>query len=184
MAKTNLKEDDTVNGRVLLRNRPDPGEAFGRLLALGTLLFIIFIFYATMRNAWPDDDWLEQFMDFAAFLALAAFPIYLCFVLLIKIHWFLFGGETIYYSDSAIYIQQKKALRREVVIPWECVTKVESYEEPLICILVPTQDPKVSITYKTADGKTKKIRCGFRLNKEQQRYVVERVQELLVESFE
>ena len=27
MAKMNFKEDDTVNGRVLLRNKPDRGEA-------------------------------------------------------------------------------------------------------------------------------------------------------------
>jgi hypothetical protein len=169
---------------VMLRNKPDSGEAVGRVIALGILLFIIFIFYAAMRNSWPDDNRLEQFIDYTAFLILAALPIYLCFVLLIKIYWFVFGGETICYSDSAIYIQQKKALRREVVIPWECVTKVEPYEEPLICILLPTQDPKVCITYRTADGKTKRIRCGFRLNKEQQTYVVERVRELLVESFQ
>lgn len=169
---------------ILLRNKPDSGEAVGRVIALGILLFIIFIFYAAMRNSWPDDNRFEQFMDYTAFLLLAALPIYLCFVLLIKIYWFVLGGETIYYSDSAIYIQQKKALRREVVIPWENVTKVEPYEEPLIYILIPSQDPKVCITYKTADGKTKKIRCGFCLNKEQQTYVVERVRELLVESFQ
>jgi len=172
------------NEHVLLRNKPDPGGAFGWLIALGIILFFIYIFYSVMLDSWPNDDLLEQFLDYIAFLIVAAFPIYLCFVLLIKIYWYVLGGETIYYSDSVIYIQQKKALRREVVIPWECITKVEPYEEPLICILIPTQDPKVSITYKTADGKTKKIRCGFHLNKEQQTFVVDRIRELCVESFE
>ena len=184
MAKMNFKEDDTVNGRVMLRNKPDRGEALGRVLALGFMLFVIFILYAAMHDTWPDDSRLEQFMSFSAFLLIAAIPLYLCFVLLVKIYWYAFGGETVYYSDSAIYIQQKKAIRREVVIPWENVTKIEPYEEPLICILVPTQDPTVRITYKTAAGKTRKIRFGFRLNKEQQTYVIERVRELCVESFE
>ena len=121
---------------------------------------------------------------FAAFLVIAAIPLYLCFVLLVKIYWYAFGGETVYYSDSAIYIQQKKAIQREVVIPWESITKVEPYEEPLICMLLPTQDPKVLLTYKVAEGKTRKIHFGFGLNKQQQTYVVKRINELLVESFE
>lgn len=184
MAKKNFGEEPPVEGNVLLRNRPDPGEAVGRVLALVFVGFVISIFYLAMRNSWPDDDRFEQFMTFSAFLLFAAIPIYIFFVLLVKIYWFLFGGETVYYSESAIYIQQRKAIRQEVVIPWENITKVEPYEEPLICALIPTQDPAVRITYKTADGKTKKIRFGFRLNKEQQRYVVERVRELCVESFE
>ena len=171
------------NGHIMLRNRPDKGEALGRVIALGFVLFIVFILYAAMHNTWPDDDRLEQFMSFAAFLLIAAIPLYLCFVLLVKIYWYAFGGETVYYSDSAIYIEQKKAIQREVVIPWESITKVEPYEEPLICMLLPTQDPTVCITYKTASDKTKKIRFGFRLNKEQQTYVIERVQELCVENF-
>ena len=171
------------NGHIMLRNRPDKGEALGRVIALGFVLFIVFILYAAMHNTWPDDDRLEQFMSFAAFLLIAAIPLYLCFVLLVKIYWYAFGGETVYYSDSAIYIEQKKAIQREVVIPWESITKVEPYEEPLICMLLPTQDPTVCITYKTASGKTKKIRFGFRLNKEQQTYVIERVRELCLESF-
>ncbi len=171
------------NGHIMLRNRPDKGEALGRVIALGFVLFIVFILYAAMHNTWPDDDRLEQFMSFAAFLLIAAIPLYLCFVLLVKIYWYAFGGETVYYSDSAIYIEQKKAIQREVVIPWESITKVEPYEEPLICMLLPTQDPTVCITYKTASDKTKKIRFGFRLNKEQQAYVIERVRELCVESF-
>ena len=184
MAKTNFRKDDNVNGRVLLRNKPDKGEALGRVLALGFVGFVIAIFYAAMCATWPEDDRFEMFVTFSTFLLIAAIPIYIFFVLLIKIYWYAFGGETVYYSDSAIYIQQKKAVRREVVIPWENVTKVEPYEEPLIYALIPTQDPTVRITYKTTDGKTKKIRFGFRLNKEQQEYVIDRVRELCVESFE
>ncbi|MCR4826320.1 MAG: hypothetical protein K5882_05135 [Bacteroidales bacterium] len=172
------------NGHIMLRNRPDKGEALGRVIALGFVLFIVFILYAAMHNTWPDDDRLEQFMSFAAFLLIAAIPLYLCFVLLVKIYWYAFGGETVYYSDSAIYIEQKKAIQREVVIPWESITKVEPYEEPLICMLLPTQDPKVLLTYKVAEGKTRKIHFGFGLNKQQQTYVVKRINELLVESFE
>lgn len=176
--------EDSDDVHVLLRNKPDRGEAVGRMIALGFVLFVVFILYAAMRGTWPDDDRLEQFISFSEFLLIAAIPIYTCFVLLVKIYWYGFGGETVYYSDSAIYIQQKKAVRREVVIPWENITKVEPYEEPLICAFLPTQDPKVRITYKTSDGKTKTIRFGFRLNDKQQRYVVERVRELCVESFE
>lgn len=184
MTKKNFWEETPIEGNVLLRNNPDPGEAVGRLIALGVLLLLVFILYAAMRSAWRDDALLEKFVDFSVFLLFATIPIYLCFVLMIKIYWFVCGGETIYYSDSAIYIQQKKAVRREVVIPWENVTKIEPYEEPLIYILIPTPDPKVRLSYKTAEGKTKKIRFGFGLNKQQQTYVVERVRELLVESFE
>ena len=119
------------NGHIMLRNRPDKGEALGRVIALGFVLFIVFILYAAMHNTWPDDDRLEQFMSFAAFLLIAAIPLYLCFVLLVKIYWYAFGGETVYYSDSAIYIEQKKAIQREVVIPWESITKVEPYEDCL-----------------------------------------------------
>lgn len=171
------------DAHVLLRNKPDRGEAVGRVIALGFVLFVVVILYAAMRDTWPDDDRLEQFISFSVFLLIAAIPLYLSFVLLVKIYWYGFGGETVYYSDSAIYIQQKKAVRREVVIPWENITKVEPYEEPLICAFLPTQDPKVRLTYKTVDGRTKTIRFGFRLNDKQQRYVVERVQELLVENF-
>ena len=180
--RKNTEQSD--NEHVMLRNKPDKGEALGRVLALGFVLFIVFILYAAMHNTWPDDSRLEQFMSFAAFLVIAAIPLYLCFVLLVKIYWYAFGGETVYYSDSAIYIQQKKAIQREVVIPWESITKVEPYEEPLICMLLPTQDPKVLLTYKVAEGKTRKIHFGFGLNKQQQTYVVKRINELLVESFE
>lgn len=180
--RRNKRQSDVEH--IMLRNKPDPGEAVGRVISLVFVLFIIAILYAAMRNSWPDDSHFEQFMTFSVFLLFAAIPIYIFFALLIKIYWFLFGGETVYYSDSAIYIQQKKALRREVVIPWENVTKVEPYEEPLICILIPTQDPKVLLTYKVAEGKTRKIHFGFGLNKQQQTYVVKRINELLVESFE
>jgi len=142
--RKNTEQSD--NEHIMLRNRPDKGEALGRVIALGFVLFIVFILYAAMHNTWPDDDRLEQFMSFAAFLLIAAIPLYLCFVLLVKIYWYAFGGETVYYSDSAIYIEQKKAIQREVVIPWESITKVEPYEEPLICMLLPTQDPTVCIT--------------------------------------
>ena len=180
--KRDVEYSDDVH--VLLRNKPDRGEAVGRVIALGFVLLVVVILYAAMRDTWPDDDRLEQFISFSVFLLIAAIPIYTCFVLLVKIYWYGFGGETVYYSDATIYIQQRKAVRREVVIPWENITKVEPYEEPLVCAFLPTQDPKVRITYKTAAGKTKKIRFGFRLNKEQQTYVIERVQELIVESFE
>ncbi|MBR4638707.1 MAG: hypothetical protein IKO81_08705, partial [Bacteroidales bacterium] len=64
--RKNTEQSD--NEHIMLRNRPDKGEALGRVIALGFVLFIVFILYAAMHNTWPDDDRLEQFMSFAAFL--------------------------------------------------------------------------------------------------------------------
>jgi hypothetical protein len=165
-----------------LRNKPDPGGVIAHGIALGVLLlFFIPISILFFEESSPI---ITDFVDFLFFVVIIVLPGWFIFLLINAIYWEIFGGETIHYTLSAIYIQQKKIFRREVVIPWGCVTNVEPYDEPWILFVIPTQDPTVCITYKTPVGRTKKLRFGFHLSKEQQVYVVERVRELCVESFE
>ncbi len=183
MAKKNFWEKSTVEGNVLLRNKPDHGGAIGYVVALFPVLFLLLLFYAFIQEEWTWEGGIDALLDLLTIVAVAALPLLLYILILSKIYWELLGGETVYYSDSSIYIQQKKIVRKEVVIPWDCVLKVEAYDEPLLLLLVPTEDPTVCLTYKTPAGKTKKIRFGCHLNPKQQQFVVERINELLAEKF-
>lgn len=174
--------DSDVEGRVLLRNKPDPSGVVADCIGLGVVL----LFYIPLVRFMFKEDWdwfLYDLTDFFLFMVFVVGPIYGIFMLVNNIYWQLFGGEIVHYSSSAIYIQQKKLWRQEVVIPWDCVTDVEPYDEPVWLAIVPTKDPTVCLTYKTPDRKTRKIRFGFHLNDKQQAFVVERIRELLVESF-
>lgn len=174
--------DKEVDEHVLLRNKPSSGGAIADCIGLGMVLlfyvpFVVFMF----EDGW---DWfLYDVGDFFLCLSLIVAPGYGIFLVISNIHWELFGGETVFYSKSDIYIQQKRMWRRDVVIPWKCVMSVEPYDEPVWLALVPTKDPTVCLTYKTPDKKTRKIRFGFKLNEKQRTYVVERIRDLLVESF-
>lgn len=168
-----------VNGSVLLRNKPDPGTALGQCVALGvmSLFFIPFFIY-----------WLESFdptiiEDWLGTLLIFGLPFWIIFVLLIEIYWGFLGGEIIYYSESALYVQQKQSFRRDVVIPWDCITSIEPYDEPILYYALPTHDPTICITYKKDNGKTKKFRFGYHLSPKKRELVIERLQELLVKNF-
>ena len=168
-----------VNGSVLLRNKPDPGTALGQCVALGvmSLFFIPFFIY-----------WLESFdptiiEDWLGTLLIFGLPFWIIFVLLIEIYWGFLGGEIIYYSESALYVQQKQSFRRDVVIPWDCITSIEPYDEPILYYALPTHDPTICITYKKDNGKTKKFRFGYHLSPKNRELVIERLQELLVKNF-
>ena len=77
--RRNKRQSDVEH--IMLRNKPDSGEAVGRVISLVFVLFIISILYAAMRNSWPDDSHFEQFMTFSVFLLFAAIPIYIFFCL-------------------------------------------------------------------------------------------------------
>ena len=180
MRRNTAQSDDE---HIMLRNKPDSSGAVADCIGLGIML----VFYIPLIHFMFEDGWdwiLYDFTEFFLFMVFIVGPGYGIFLLIHNIHWKLFGGEIVHYSSSAIYIQQKKLWRREVVIPWDSVTDVEPYDEPIWLALVPTKDPTVCLTYKTPAGTTRKIRFGFHLNKKQQAYVVERVRELCVESFE
>lgn len=168
-----------LNGSVLFRNKPDQGTALGQCVALGImcLFFIPFFIY-----------WLETFdptiiEDWLGILLFFALPFWIIIVLLIEIYWGFLGCEILYYSDSAIYIQQKQSFRRDIVIPWDSITGIEPYDEPILYYALPTHDPTICITYKKADGQTKKFRFGYHLSPKQREIVIDRIQELLVENF-
>lgn len=116
-------------------------------------------------------------------LLIFALPIWIIFVLIVEIYWGFLGCEIVYYSESSLYIQQKQSFRRDAVIPWDCITDIESYDEPILYYALPTHDPTICITYKKADGQTKKFRFGYHLSPKQREIVIDRIQELLVENF-
>ena len=168
-----------VNGSILMRNKPDPGTALGQCVALGimSLFFIpLFIYWLEAFDPTIIEDWLGTLLIFAL-------PFWIIFVLLIEIYWGFLGSEIIYYSDTALYIQQKQSFRRDVVIPWDCITSIEPYDEPILYYGLPTHDPTICITYKKDDGRTKKVRFGYHLSPKKRELVIERIQELLVENF-
>lgn len=171
--------ETSVNGSILLRNKPDPGTALGQCVALGVIsMFTIPFFIIWMEEFDPIyiEDWLGSLLIFAL-------PFWIIFVLIIEIYWGFLGSEIVYYSETAIYIQQKQSFRRDVVIPWDCITGIEPYDEPILLYALPTHDPTICITYKKADGKTRKARFGYHLSPKKREIVIERIQELLVENF-
>lgn len=164
---------------VLFRNKPDPGTALGQSVALGIVsMFTVPFFIMWLEEFDPTiiGDWLGTFIVFAL-------PFWIIFVLLIEIYWGFLGVEIVYYSGTMLYIQQKQSFRRDVVIPWDCITSIEPYDEPILFYALPTHDPTVCITYKKSNGQTKKVRFGYHLSPKQRQIVIERIQELLVENF-
>lgn len=175
----NLFRKTPVNGSVLLYNKPDAGTALGQCVALGIMcLFFIPFFTYWIQNFGPCtvEDILMTFVIFAL-------PFWIIFVLLIEIYWGFLGSEIVYYSDSALYIQQKQSFRKDIIIPWDSITGIEPYDEPILYYALPTHDPTICVTYKKADGRMKKFRFGYHLSPKKRELVIERIQELLVKNF-
>ena len=169
----------SVNGSVLFYNKPDAGTALGQCVALG----IVALFFVPIASALFDNTWEFDFVDFFILIVFFLIPLWIVIVLLIEIYWGFLGSETIYYSESALYIQQKQSFRRDIVIPWNCITDIEPYDEPILFYALPTHDPTICITYKKANGRMKKARFGYHLSPKKREVVIERIQELLVENF-
>ena len=168
----------TIEGNILLRNKPDPGAALAQFIVLGILSTFLIPLFLYLLN--------ENFYDIVDFLLLLLVfsPLFwIVLVLIIEIYWGFLGSEIIYYSDKAFYIQQKQSFRRDVVIPWNCITDIEPYDEPILFYALPTHDPTICITYKKANGRMKKARFGYHLSPKKREVVIERIQELLVENF-
>ena len=178
MGKKRFWGKEEIEGHVLLRNKPDPGTALAQFIVLGILstFFIPLFFVILDENIWDIVDFLLLLLFFSPFF-------WIVIVLLIEIYWGFLGGEIIYYSDKALYIQQKQSFRRDVVIPWDCITDIEPYDEPILLYALPTHDPTICITYKKANGRTKKVRFGYHLSPKKREVVIERFQELLVKNF-
>ena len=179
MVSSKIFRETSVNGSVLLRNKPDQGTALGQCVALGIMsLFTIPFFIMWLESFDPTiiEDWLGTLLIF--FL-----PFWIIFVLLIEIYWGFLGSEIVYYSDTVLYIQQKQSFRRDIVIPWDSITGIEPYDEPILYYALPTHDPTICIHYKTADGRTKKSRFGYHLSPKQREAVIGRIQELLLKNF-
>lgn len=168
-----------VNGSVLLYNKPDAGTALGQCVALG----IVAMFFVPIVIAVFDKTWTLDFVDFFVLIVFILIPFWIVIVLLIEIYWGFLGNEIIYYSDTALYVQQKQSFRRDVVIPWDCITDIEPYDEPILYYALPTHDPTICITYKKANGQTKKFRFGYHLSPNKRELVIERLQKLLVKNF-
>ena len=168
-----------MNGSVLLYNKPDAGTALGQCVALG----IVAMFFVPIVIAVFDKTWTLDFVDFFVLIVFILIPFWIVIVLLIEIYWGFLGSEIIYYSDTALYVQQKQSFRRDVVIPWDCITDIEPYDEPILYYALPTHDPTICITYKKANGQTKKFRFGYHLSPKKREIVIERIQKLLVKSF-
>ena len=176
----NLFRKTPVNGSVLLYNKSDAGTALGQCVALG----IVAMFFVPIAVAIFDESWLmSSFFDIFVLLLFFFIPLWIVVVLLIEIYWGFLGSEIIYYSDTALYIQQKQSFRRDVVIPWDCITDIEPYDEPILYYALPTHDPTICVTYKKANGRMKKFRFGYHLSPKKREIVIDRIQELLVENF-
>lgn len=176
----NLFRKTPVNGSVLLYNKPDAGTALGQCVALG----IVVLFFVPFALAIIDESWTTpSFVDFFILFVFFFIPLWIVIVLLIEIYWGFLGSETIYYSETALYVLQKQSFRRDVVIPWDCITDIEPYDESILYYALPTHDPTICITYKKANGQTKKFRFGYHLSPKKRELVIERIQELLVKNF-
>ena len=170
--------EDSDDVHVLLRNKPDPGAALAQFIVLGILSTFLIPLFLYLLN--------ENFYDIVDFLLLLLVfsPLFwILFVLIIEIYWGFLGSEIVYYSDTAIYIQQKQSFRRDVVIPWDCITNIEPYDEPILLYALPTHDPTICLHYKSKKGKSKKVRFGYHLSPTKREIVIERIQKLLVENF-
>lgn len=180
MGKKKFWEKEEIEGHVLLRNKPDQSTAVGHCFGLGIVsFFFVPMFIMSLEFIDPYD-----IADILIMLLFFFPPLWIIIVLLIEIYWGFLGSEVVYYSDTMLYIQQKQSFRRDVVIPWNSITDIEPYDEPILLYALPTHDPTICITYKKADGKTKKFRFGYHLSLKQRGIVIDRIQELLVENFE
>ena len=139
-----LFKKTTINGTILLQNKPDAGTALGHCVALGILAIfgLPFILFMLEDNYFTINDLLPILVLFT--------PIFWFFiVLLIEIYWGFLGIEIVYYSDTVLYIQQKQSFRRDVVIPWSSISHIEPYDEPILYFGLPTHDPTICLHYKT-----------------------------------
>lgn len=179
MEKKRFWEKEEIEGLVLLRNKPDQGTALGHCFGLGIVsFFFVPMFIMSLEFIDPYD-----IADILIMLLFFFPPLWIIVVLLIEIYWGFLGSEIVYYSDTMLYIQQKQSFRRDVVIPWNSITDIEPYDEPILYYGLPTHDPTITLHYKTNEGKTKKVRFGYHLSPKQRELVIERIQELLVENF-
>ena len=172
------KKWNTVEGNILLRNKPDPGAALAQFIVLGILSAFLIPLFLYLLN--------ENFYDVGEFLLLLLVfsPLFwIVIVLIIEIYWGFLGSEILYYSDKALYIQQKQSFRKDVVISWDCITDIEPYDEPILFYALPTHDPTICLHYKSKNGKSKKVRFGYHLSPKKREIVIERLQELLVKNF-
>lgn len=173
----------SVNGHILFRNKPDKAAAIPLLIALGFLL----LFYIPMFQFYIEDglleDSLDTFSDFLTLLIFIGLPSYILFTIFSTIYWDILGEEVVYYSESSIYISQRKVVNKYSVIPWDAVTNISPYDEPLLLALIPTHDPTICITYKKSNGLTRKVRLGYHLSPKQRENIIDLLQELLVENF-
>ena len=173
-----LFKKTTINGTILLQNKPDAGTALGHCVALGILAIfgLPFILFMLEDNYFTINDLLPILVLFT--------PIFWFFiVLLIEIYWGFLGIEIVYYSDTVLYIQQKQSFRRDVVIPWSSISHIEPYDEPILYFGLPTHHPTISLHYKTEKGKTRKVRFGYHLSPRQRESIIERIKELCVQKF-
>jgi hypothetical protein len=173
-----LFKKTTINGTILLQNKPDAGTALGHCVALGILAIfgLPFILFMLEDNYFTINDLLPILVLFT--------PIFWFFiVLLIEIYWGFLGIEIVYYSDTVLYIQQKQSFRRDVVIPWSSISHIEPYDEPILYFGLPTHDPTICLHYKTEKGKTRKVRFGYHLSPRQRESIIERIKELCVQKF-
>ena len=173
-----LFKKTTVNGNILLQNKPDAGTALGHCVALGILSVLVIPFILYML-----EDFYFTLEDLMPILILFTPIFWLFIVLLIEIYWGFLGSEIIYYSDTVLYIQQKQSFRRDVVIPWDCITNIEPYDEPILYFGLPTHDPTITLHYKTQKGKAKKVRFGYHLSPKQREITIERIKELCVQKY-
>ena len=178
MGKKRFWRKEEIEGHVLMHNKPDPGAALAQFIVLGILSTFLIPLFVYLVN--------ENFYDLVDFLILLLVfsPLFwIVIVLIIEIYWGFLGSEILYYSDKALYIQQKQSFRRDIVIPWDCVTDIEPYDEPILFYALPTHDPTICITYKKKNARTKKVRFGYHLSPKKREVVIERLQELLVKNF-
>ena len=77
MAKKNFWEKSTVEGNVLLRNKPDHGGAIGYVVALFPVLFLLLLFYAFIQEEWTWEGGIDALLDLLTIVAVAALPLLL-----------------------------------------------------------------------------------------------------------
>ena len=188
---TNPDSDkNELDGRTkLLRSRPEPDNilVFGIATLIG-LFFSFMAFYFLISEmieiGWRGLDGFWPFMNgfFQAFI-ICGVPIAYTLMVLDMLIWQIKGEELVTYSEKDLLIQHKSLFSGEWRIPWDCILNVEPYSSPWYKFKGRDGDETLCLTYKNAKDKTKKVRFGLLLNKDQQEIVIERIKELCVKNF-